>query len=101
VVDVPKFHLFVDPDSVPAALKDPTAAGLAHCLELSGLDALAVRQEVQRKSRSRKVATWLSRETRDRVETWWREFGRQNKLPRNAIYFVSDYQRSYPFGSML
>ena len=101
VIDVPKFHLYIDPDAVPAPTKHSMAGALGKCLELSGLDQLALSQEFQRKSRSRKVATWLTREERDQIELWWKEFGKQNKLPRNAIYFVADYQRSYPFGSML
>jgi cell division protein FtsI (penicillin-binding protein 3) len=31
----------------------------------------------------------------------WHPFARANKLPRNALFFASDYQRSYPFGKLL
>jgi cell division protein FtsI (penicillin-binding protein 3) len=96
VIDVPKFHLFIDPDSIPEPLKEKTARGLlAH---LPGVDKKA---EFYKKSRSRKIAAWLDREKRAEIERWWGEFARREKIVRNAIYFTSEYKRSYPFGSML
>ncbi len=40
-------------------------------------------------------------ETKENIQAWWVHFASKNKIPRNAVYFVSDYQRSYPFGKLL
>jgi cell division protein FtsI (penicillin-binding protein 3) len=96
VIDVPKFHLFIDPDSIPESMKKTMARQLFSFLP--GIDKEA---EFFKKSRSRKIATWLDREKRAEIEAWWSQFSRKEKIPRNAIYFTSEYKRSYPFGSLL
>lgn len=96
VIDVPKFHLFIDPDSIPEALKGKMAKELLTFLP--GIDKEA---DFFKKSRSRKIATWLDREKRVEIESWWNEFYRKEKIARNALYFVSEYKRSYPFGTLL
>ncbi len=98
VVDVIKFHLFIDPDSIPSPIKEKMANELASILDV---DVQKISPEFSRKSRSRKIAEFLDREERQGIENWWKQFSSQEKLVRNAIYFTSDYQRSYPFGSML
>jgi len=95
VVDVPKFHLFIDPDSIPEAAKGKMAKELCALL---GTDKT---EEFKKKSRSRKIASWLSREKRGQIEAWWQTFSRNEKIARNAIYFTAEYKRSYPFGSLL
>lgn len=98
VVDVAKFHLFIDPDSIPFSLKEKMARELASILDV---DVQKLKLEFARKSRSRKVAEFLNREERNAIEAWWNGFRKHEDIVRNAIYFTSDYQRSYPFGSML
>ncbi len=44
---------------------------------------------------------WIDRKERDAVLEWWFSFARSKKIVRNALYFVQDYQRSYPFGKLL
>lgn len=95
VVDVPKFHLFIDPNSIPETVKDKMAKELC---ELIGADK---KEEFRKKSRSRKIASWLSREKRGQIESWWQTFSRKEKIVRNAIYFTAEYKRSYPFGTLL
>ncbi len=92
VIDVPKFHLYIDPDSIPEAVKERM---------IQGLPIPCKQADFYKKSRSRKIAAWLDRETRDKVEAWWNEFSKREKLIRNALFFVSDYKRSYPFGPLL
>lgn len=101
VVDVPKFHLFVDPDSIPVSLKKKIAEELALLLQVPSSHKEKIHTDVHRKSRSRKLMSWLDREEKERIETWWYPFAKKEKVPRNALYFVSDYKRSYPFGTML
>ncbi len=101
VVDVQKFHLFVDPDSIPVPVKPTIAQQLLAKLPISAAERRELEAEFYRKSRSRKLAMWLTREQKEDIEQWWKNFHKETKLPRNAIYFTAEYQRSYPFGSML
>ncbi|OGN65189.1 MAG: penicillin-binding protein [Chlamydiae bacterium RIFCSPHIGHO2_12_FULL_49_9] len=98
VVDVPKFHLFIDPDSIPEGCKKKMVEQMSHLLQTPKEKLIF---EFYRKSRSRKIASWLSREQRQKVEQWWSELIKTEKVVRNGIFFLSDYQRSYPFGTML
>ncbi|HEY4254946.1 MAG TPA: penicillin-binding protein 2, partial [Chlamydiales bacterium] len=101
VIDVQKFHLFVDPDSIPTNLKATLAKQLLPKLPITALEQKELELEFYRKSRSRKLVMWLSREQKEEIEAWWKGFCKETRLVRNAIFFTTDYQRSYPFGSML
>ncbi len=96
VVDVPKFHLFIDPNAIPENVKRKMAKEL-----LALLPGVNKEADFFKKSRSRKIASWLDREKRGEIEAWWSGFCRREKLVRNAIYFTAEYKRSYPFGSLL
>lgn len=96
VIDVPKFHLFIDPSVIPEAVKEKMAREL-----FALLPGVEKKGDFYKKSRSRKIASWLDRDKRAEIEGWWREFARKEKIVRNAIYFNSVFKRSYPFGSML
>ena len=97
VVDVTKFHLFIDPVTIPLQYRDEMAQKLIQCASLDS----SVRQEFDVKSRSRRLALWLDRSQKEVILNWWLPYARTRKIPCNAIYFVTDYRRSYPFGSML
>lgn len=99
VFDIEKFHLFIDPESIPASLKDSISSHLA--VLLPATDKTLLRSQFDRKTRNRRLAMWLDKETHDAIQQWWQPYARRHHLPRNALYFVSDYQRSYPFGKLL
>jgi len=102
VIDVPKFHLYIDPDSIPESAKGKMAGALFPLIGVfSETQEKKLREEFYRKSRSRKLAAWLDREARVKIENWWNDFAKKEKIVRNALYFVSDYKRSYPFGTLL
>lgn len=101
VIDIQKFHLYADSKSIPAEHRQPIASHLLNVLNLSVSERMALPGQLARKSRSRRLAMWLERDTRDAVLEWWNGYARDYKLPRNALFFVSDYHRSYPFGKML
>lgn len=101
VVDVPKFHLFIDPQSIPMSLKEKMAQELFQQLGLTEEQKRKLLPEFDRKSRSRKLCMWLEGSKKEHLEAWWREFAKKKKVPRNALFFTFDYQRSYPFGSLL
>lgn len=100
VIDVPKFHLYADPESIPSHLKEEVAEQLIARLTLSIPERLQLLEQLDKPSRSRKLAMWLDKETHQSLTQWWQAFARQYKIPRNALFFVKDYQRSYPFGKL-
>ena len=101
VIDVPKFHLYADPESIPSQHKDDVADQLGARLTLSHSQCSQLRSLLYKPSRSRKLAMWLDKETHQTVSQWWLSFVRENKISRNALFFVKDYRRSYPFGKLL
>ncbi len=101
VIDIPRFHLYVDPKSIPSYLRHEISQQLLTYLNLSIQEQLTFRQHFDKQSRSRRLATWLDKETYQAIQQWWQAYSRQHKIPRNAFFFVKDYQRSYPFGKLL
>ncbi len=101
VIDVPKFHLFIDPDSIPPDAKSRMADDLFRLLGFNAEQQKKMRPEFERKSRCRKICMWLDRNRRDQIHLWWTQFAHREKIVRNALFFISDYQRSYPFGTLL
>lgn len=101
VIDVQKYHLYIDPNSIPPEDRNPIATQLMKMLKLTVSEKLAFRSQFDKKSRSRKLAMWLDSDTRDAILEWWGPFSRSHNIVRNALFFVSDYQRSYPFGKLL
>ena len=101
VLDIPMFHLHIDPDSIPTAVKARMTKELLPLLRVPPEQSQKVQSEFARKSRDRKIAMWLDRPTRSAVENWWAVFCKREKIAANALFFTRDYKRSYPFGTML
>lgn len=101
VVDIQKFHLFVDPESIPPQYRDEVARRITGLVKDTQVEVASIREELDKKSRSRRIAMWLDYEQRDALLAMWQPYARKHKIPPNALFFVSDYQRSYPFGKML
>ncbi len=98
VRDVPKWHLHIDPAAILADQREEIAANLTLLADGDDDEFLA---HFEKRSRNRCVKMWLNRETHDQIIEWWLPYSRKNRIARNAIFFVKDYQRSYPFGQML
>lgn len=98
VFDLLKFHLFINPQSTPEPLKGKIAHELALLLRVNEEKILS---EFEKKSKSRRIAQYIDREQRKKIEEWWQQFRKKEKVVKNALFFTSDYKRSYPFGSML
>ncbi len=101
VTDIEKFHLFIDPESLPAKHKKEIASVLSHLLDVRKEEKELFDRQFHIKSRSRKLSMWLEADLKAIILEWWNPFAKKNKIPRNALFFVSDYKRSYPFGSLL
>jgi cell division protein FtsI (penicillin-binding protein 3) len=101
VVDVPKFHLYIDPLSIPEACRSEIASRLAMSLHLSDKDKTKLRGQFDKTCHSRKLVMWMSAELKDMVMQWWNPYAHEKKIARNALFFVQDYRRCYPFGKLL
>jgi cell division protein FtsI (penicillin-binding protein 3) len=101
VIDVPKFHLYIDPESIPASCKQEMGKMICTYLKIEGKEKEKLLAQFEKKSRSRKLAMWVEKEVHDAIQRWWQGYASQKHLPRNALFFVKDYKRSYPFGKLL
>ncbi len=101
VVDVPKYHLYADPEAIPDTLRGDVAQNITRILRLGSTEKTKLTTQLAKKSRSRKLVLWLSRQNYEALQAWWQPFAKSSKLPRNALFFVQDYKRSYPYGKML
>jgi cell division protein FtsI (penicillin-binding protein 3) len=103
VYDIQKFHLNIDPLSIPPECRLEISQTLLKLLGKSSkkvfLDNLLV--EMGKNTHYRRLATWLDPEVCDSVRKWWIPYAKAHKIPRNALFFTSDHQRSYPYGAML
>ncbi len=97
VIDVLAYHVHIDPYLIPENLKMEMSDKLCELLNLPS----EISAHFYKKSRYRRVATMISPQEKEIVESFWIDFARKKKLPKNALYFVRDYQRNYPFGKML
>jgi cell division protein FtsI (penicillin-binding protein 3) len=101
VIDIPKFHLYIDPKAFPEEEREAIAQSVSQLLDLEGEEKLRVEKQFEYPCRSRKVAMWLGSDAKEKMEKWWYPLAKKKKIPRNALFFVKDYQRSYPFGKLL
>jgi len=99
-LNIPAYHLFIDPKVIPKEVRDELSAKILSSIHDKN-GAIDVRAQFDKASRSRKVAMWLSSLDKKTIEGWWRPFARRYKIPRNALFFTRDYERSYPYGHLL
>lgn len=95
--DVAKFHLYCDPLSIPERCREQVAQKV---VELACLSK-DISADLSKRCRSRRLALSLSRSVHDQVLAWWVPYAKQNKIASNALYFMTDYQRCYPYGSLM
>lgn len=101
VAEIRKFHLYIDPESIPDQCKRTVAKAVVRLMSSDKEEAAFIAEQFTKKSRSRKLAMWLEDDTKESILAWWNPYAAKHKIPRNALFFVADYQRSYPFGKLL
>lgn len=101
VYDLKKYHLYADPDSIPDLRKKEIVKNVSEILDLSQREKELLLLNLQKKTRSRKLAIWLEFEEKEALSKWWFPFAKKWKIPRNALFFQDDFKRSYPFGKLL
>lgn len=101
VLDIPKFHLFIDPESIPQQFKKTVFRNLVVFFNLEEKDRAKLWLNFLRKSRSRRLISWMENSQKEDVEKWWLSFIQHKKIAKNALFFVKDYKRSYPYKNLL
>jgi len=101
VFDVLKYHLYVDSDSIPIHLKEEVKNNIFALFHLTNDKREKIHTDIYRKSRSRRLVSWVTQVKKEEIEKWWFPFARKNKIAKNAIYFLKDFKRSYPYKSLL
>ncbi len=100
-LDILKYHLDIDPEMIPQTHKKEISSQISSMMNLDSAQKEKLMQQFHKKTRYRRVLMWISPEIKQHLQQWWNPYAKKNKIPRNAIYFVKDYKRSYPFGKML
>lgn len=101
VFDVKKYHLFIDPISIPEDYREDISLKVGEHLSLDWKEKNFIRKQFDKRSRSRRLKMWVTEEEKELLLSWWRPFARWKKIPSNALYFEEDYQRAYPYGKLL
>ncbi len=101
IADVPKFHLYADVTAFSDELKLDLLEKISKTLSLDKEKRKYLQAQLKTTSRGRKLIPWLSQEKRKEIEVWWFPLARKHKIPRNSLFFVQDFKRSYPYGDML
>lgn len=102
VLDIQKYHLFADPAAIAPAHHAEIAKALKQALSLTDAQQRRILSQLQRvRSRSRRLILWIDPQVKEELLRWWSAFAKERHIPRNALFFVADYQRSYPYGKLL
>lgn len=96
VRDVLTYHLYIDPIRLKAEFKEEIIKTISPHLEAKDISS-----HFYKKSRHRKVAGFLSLNQKEVIEAWWKPYAKEHKIASNAITFVKDFKRSYPYDHFL
>jgi cell division protein FtsI (penicillin-binding protein 3) len=99
VIDIPKYDLYADPQQIPSIHRQEITNKLLQYVPKKEGKKLAA--QFEKHSRSRKLIMWLEQEQMQQIQEWWFSFAKRHKLAKNALFFIKDYKRSYPFGPLL
>lgn len=101
VIDVSKFHLYIDPMMIPTPFRQEIYENLTEHFDLNEKKLSKMRIQFDKESRSRKLKMWIDHEIKSEIMTWWLPYAKKRKIPSNAVYFLQEFHRQYPFGSLL
>jgi cell division protein FtsI (penicillin-binding protein 3) len=96
VIDVPKYHVHIDPMAIPLPYKEEMVKVLTEQFHIE-----EAKSHLQRETHSRRIAKFITEKERLHLLSWWDSFRQGKGVPSNALYFIQDYERSYPFGHLL
>lgn len=98
VMDIYRYHLHVDPFLVPKEHHLKLARELSKRFGFSYKDVI---EELKKKSRSRRLGSFLSQKEKQSIESWFKEFVQATKISKKGIFFIKDYKRHYPYHELL
>lgn len=100
-LDIQKFHLYVNPKTIPENIKETVSQDLFKELGLDPTLWPRFSMQFYKPSQSRRLFMWLNVEQKEKLLRWWVPYAKQHRLAKNAVYFISDYHRAHPYGTML
>lgn len=95
--EIPVYHLFVDTSS----LSPKTIASLEKLLGPYAPSEQELSVNLRKKSKSRRTLSYLTPKQQDQIAFAWTELAKKEKLPKNLLFFLRHYARSYPHGETL
>jgi cell division protein FtsI (penicillin-binding protein 3) len=98
--DIKKFHLYIDPDSIPEQYTNEIMTQIKTLAHPSSHEQNLLQAQFDLESRSRKIVSWMDEETKERVMKWWRPFAKKHHMASNALFTVGDTERCHPFGKL-
>lgn len=96
--DLKQYHLNMDVKATRETHKSKIAAYLANYL---GISQDIILGQMSGRSRNKRLINDLTPTQRKEIEAWWFPFAKSHRIARNALFFVPDWHRSYPFDSFL
>ncbi len=99
-LDLKYYHLYSDPALIPARERECLINMLETFFGLSKEERMVWATKLARTSRSQKLKGEITEREKKQLEMVWAKFAQQKRLPRNALYWIEDYCRSYPYGSL-
>ncbi len=100
-LDVLKFHLYANPDAIAKGKRKALLSSLVKQLDFLSEKESFIEEQLQKKSKSRKLVSFLDPSHKTIIDQWWKGFAKKQKIPQNALYFLPDYKRYHPMGSLL
>lgn len=100
-IDVPLYHLYADPKSIPVSVRQEVGENIIRLLTPPLKESMKMGAELRRKSRSRRLVSWISEQQKNLFTTWWRPYAKKHRIVSNALFFVSDFKRFHPMGRLL
>jgi len=100
-IDVPLYHLYADPKAIPVEVRGEIQEQVIRSFSPSLRETKRLGGELARRSRSRRLVSWIPEQQRALFLSWWRPFAKGHKIASNALYFVLDFRRLHPMGHLL
>lgn len=100
-VDVPKFHIYIDPLKIPDTYKEIMVQNLFSLVHVPFEEKKKVKEGFYKKTHYKKIFSFVDRIELDEILSWWKPFCRKEKIPINALFYSQEYERCYPLGSSL
>ncbi|HRW58131.1 MAG TPA: penicillin-binding protein 2 [Chlamydiales bacterium] len=101
VINVPTFHMYIDPSVIPEKDKNEIIEKLLTYVFVPKEMQEKWKKNFYKKSRSRKLNSYIDPASYEKIMDWWKTFAKSHKIHKNAVYFIHDYKRCYPFQTML